>query len=181
MSRETIVRGCTLLLALLVGGYALSDDSFYGGEPGFGRTQQAILALGLALCALLPVRVTARVLLASVTGLVALAAAELVGERLLAPRLRPIYQADDRLIFKFLPDRTSATRRPPINGGERIVHRINRDGFRGAELAPAGASTPGASTGTTSSPGIGWSPTPTRTSTAPTSACFPAASRPATR
>lgn len=138
MTRATIRTGLVLIGAAFVA-YALSDHPFYGDEPGFGLAQRAIAAAGvtLGLCALLPQRVGASVLLATMASLVALAVAELVGEPLLGPFYRPIYQADQELIFKFVPDRRSAMKHAPMNGGHTVTHRINSRGFRGPELGPA--------------------------------------------
>ena len=120
--------------------YAISDHPLYGGEPGFGWSQMLMAATGagLALCALLPTSIAGRILLLTVTSLVMLAFAEIAGEIVLGPRYRPIYQPDDRLIFKFIPNRHSVMTRLPLNGGETVAHRINSEGFRGDELRPAG-------------------------------------------
>jgi len=121
--------------------YAVSDHPFYGGAPGFGTRQAGIMALGCAVAAsaVLPVAVAGRVLLIVVSSLAMLAFVEVAGEFLLSPRYRPIFQDDDKLIFKFVPDRRSVMTRPPVNGGETVMHRINSSGFRGPELRPAGA------------------------------------------
>jgi lysophospholipase L1-like esterase len=136
------VRIAALLVGVALIAYALSDHPLYGGEPGFGRAQWAIAATGgAAALAALSSRWAARALMALVPSLAMLGLGEVLGEWLLGPAQRPIYQADDRLIFKFIPDRTSAMKRLPVNGGDTVVHRINRDGFRGPELQPAGAAT----------------------------------------
>src|SRR5262245_60003148 len=132
---------CALGGAMLA--YAISDHPLYGGEPGFGTLQALIAALGLgvAACALLPARVAGGVLLVTVSSLVALGFAELAGEAILGPRHRPIYQPDERLIFKFVPNRRSVMTHLPANGGATVAHRINSQGFRGEELRPAGERT----------------------------------------
>ncbi|WP_295640473.1 SGNH/GDSL hydrolase family protein [uncultured Methylibium sp.] len=121
--------------------YAISDHPFYGGEPGFGRLQSLIAAVGVALAvaAALPLRFAERVLLVAVTCLVMLALAEAAAAIVLGQSIRPIYQTDERLIFKFIPDRQSVMKRLPANGGTVVGHRINTDGFRGEELLPAGS------------------------------------------
>lgn len=138
-----VVRALLLLLGALLVGYAISDHPFYGGEPGFGRLQLVIAAIGagLAAAAALPLRFAERLLLLAITSLVMLAIAEAAAGLLLGAAFRPIYQADDRLIFKFLPDRDSVMKRLPANGGAVVGHHINRDGFRGAELLPPGSAT----------------------------------------
>ena len=137
---KLIVRSLLFLVGALVAGYALSDHPLYGGEPGFGRFQMLLVVAGgaLALCGLLPTAIAGRVLLLSVASLVMLAFAEMAGEILLGPRYRPIFQPDERLIFKFIPNRYSVMNRAPINGGGTVGHRINSAGFRGDELLPAG-------------------------------------------
>ena len=145
MSESTprIVRVLLLVVGALMVVYAISDHPFYGGEPGFGWSQTLIAAagVGLALCALLPTSIAARILLLTVTSLVMLGFAEIAGEVVLGPRHRPIFQPDDRLIFKFIPNRRSVITRIPLNGGETVTHRINSEGFRGDELRPAGEAT----------------------------------------
>lgn len=123
--------------------YAVSDHPLYGGEPGFGSLQGLIAAAGVAvaLCALLPNRIAGSVLLLTVASFVMLAFAEIAGEFLLGPRHRPIFQFDERLIFKFIPKRRSVMTHAPVNGGGTVAHRINSQGFRGEELRPAGAMT----------------------------------------
>ena len=132
-----------LMLGALLVGYAISDHAFYGGEPGFGRLQGLISATGIAIaaCAALPRRYAERILLIAITGLAMLAFAEVAAEFTLAPRHRPIFQADDKLIFKLIPNRRSVMTRSRENGGDTITHRINSDGFRGEELMPTGKAT----------------------------------------
>lgn len=136
-----VVRALLLLLGAVLVAYAISDHPFYGGEPGFGRLQSLIAAVGaaLAIAAALPLRVAERILLIAVTCLLMLALAEVAAGIVLGQSLRPIYQTDERLIFKFIPDRQSAMKRLPVNGGTVVGHRINTDGFRGEELLPTGS------------------------------------------
>ncbi|MDH4235434.1 MAG: hypothetical protein OEV15_09920, partial [Gallionella sp.] len=132
-----------LLLGALVLTYAISNHPLYGGGPSFGLVRILISAtgIGLALCALLPIRISGSILLLAVTSLVMLAFTEIVGEFALGPRFRPIYQPDDRLIFKLIPSRSSVMTRSPVNGGNTVAQRINSEGFRGDELLPAGKAT----------------------------------------
>jgi len=137
------VRTIRVLLATtgaLIAAYALSDYRLYGEELGFGTLQAFIIAAGtgVALCALLPDRIVGSVLLTVIASLMMLALVEFVGEILLAPRHRPIFQPDERLIFKFIPDRRSVMTHATVNGGGTVPHRINSQGFRGPELRPAG-------------------------------------------
>ncbi len=137
-----IVRGLNVLLGLSLVVYAVSDHPLYGGGPGFGASQAAILALGVAIASfgLLPLHWNRRLLLMGVSGLFALASAEILAEFLLAPRFRTPYQLDDRLIFKLTPNRTVVSQLDALNGGGRVVQHINSDGFRGDELQPLGDS-----------------------------------------
>jgi hypothetical protein len=138
-----IVRVALLLIGAGLVGYAISDHPLYGSEPGFGKLQALIAVVGtlLAACALVPIRIAGRVLLLAITSLAMLALAELAGEIALGPRHRPIYQYDERLIFKFIPGRSSVMTRHMGNGGVTVAHRINSAGFRGPELMPAGQAT----------------------------------------
>ncbi len=116
--------------------YALSDHPLYGGPPGIGLLQKLIMAAGAVIAAgvLLPKRFAEQLLLLTISGLLMLGVAEVAGNSILGPIFRPIYQEDPKLIFSFIPDRTSTTTLPPVNGGATITHRINTSGFRGEEL-----------------------------------------------
>lgn len=140
VSSRRVVRLLLVAIGFLLVAYAISDHPLYGGEPGFGGVQTLIAAAGVAvaLCSLLPNRFAGGVLLATVASLAMLAFAEIAGEIVLGARQRPIYQADDRLIFRFIPDRKSVMTHAPVNGGKTVEHRINSQGFRGGELRPAG-------------------------------------------
>ncbi len=129
-------RAALALLGIALLAYALSDDAMYGGPPGFGTVQWLIALAGaaLALASALPGRIVKPLLLWSIVGLVTLAMAEVAGNMILGPMFRPIYQQDKELIFKFVPDRTSTTIMPPINGGATVTHHINSEGYRGPEL-----------------------------------------------
>lgn len=144
-TKPTLQRRLVGLALVVIGlgmvAYALSDDPLYGGEPGFGATQAAIAFAGILVsaCAFTPFAVAQRTLLLAVTTIFTLAVTEVSGEWFLGPRHRPIYQFDDELIFKFIPNRSSATTLAAINGGETVMHRINSAGYRGAELRPTGS------------------------------------------
>jgi len=134
------IRALLFLTGALIVIYAISDHPLYGGEPGFGTGQVVIAAMGvlLALCGMLPTSIAGGILLCAVSSLIMLAFAEVAGEFALGPRYRPIFQPDEKLIFKFIPNRHSVMTRTPVNGGETVTHRINSAGFRGDELRPAG-------------------------------------------
>jgi hypothetical protein len=116
--------------------YALSDHPLYGGPPGIGLLQKLIMAAGVVIAAgaLLPKHFAEQLLLLTISGLLMLGVAEVAGNSILGPIFRPIYQEDPKLIFGFIPDRTSTTTLSPVNGGATITHRINTAGFRGEEL-----------------------------------------------
>lgn len=136
-------RALLLLVGAALVAYAISDHPFYGDEPGFGTTQKAIAAAGalIAALALLPARFAGSALLLTLAGLACLAILETAAEFLLAPAHRPIYQPDAELIFKFVPGSRSAMVHSAANGGGRVVHRINSQGFRGPELRRPGEAT----------------------------------------
>lgn len=56
--------------------------------------------------------------------------------RLWLPLFPSLYQPDDILLVKLVPGARKIFTRSPINGGQRIVSRINSQGFRGEELLP---------------------------------------------
>jgi lysophospholipase L1-like esterase len=128
--------GLGLALAL----YAISDDPFYGTDPGFGKVQAAILIAGLLLIgsARLPIAWVQRILVLAISSLVTLAIAEVAAWRLLAPRFRPAFVRDDRLLFKLAPDRDSEFTRTDGSGGGRYLTHVNKDGYVGKELLPTG-------------------------------------------
>ena len=134
-----IVRVSLVLLGVSAIIYAFSGHPLYGGETGFGQLLIVGIGVGLAFSGFLPASIAGPILVLSLSSLVMLAFGEIAGEIVLGPRHRPIYQVDDRLIFKFIPNRRSTITRSALNGGETVTHRINSDGFRGAELRPTGA------------------------------------------
>jgi GDSL-like Lipase/Acylhydrolase family len=136
-----LLRAAVALIGGLLIAYAVSDHYFYGGEPGIGKLQWVMVAVGALIVAssATPLSWVQGVLLASLATAATIGLLEVVAEKVLAPSQRPIYQADGKLIFKLISDRTSAMTRLPINGGETVVHRINRAGFRGPEIGPKGA------------------------------------------
>ncbi len=129
-----------LALAALLIGYALSDDSFLGSAPGFGRMQQVLAALGAALLAstLLPPRWRTRTLLIAATTLVACVAAELALRPLLGPRLFQPFTNHDQWIFTLAPDRVADFQHDAANGNRIVRYTINADGFRGEPLRTDG-------------------------------------------
>jgi hypothetical protein len=131
-----VIRAVTVALGIAVIVYAATDDPFLGGEPGFGSTQMliAIIGAGLCLSAALPLRWNGRVLASFISLGVTLFVCEWVVERTLGPRYRPPFAPHPRYIFSLLPDREGHYVRTPENGGQRIVYRINADGYRGRDV-----------------------------------------------
>lgn len=137
-----MVRASLVFVGLALVGYAVSDHAMYGGEPGFGRWQVVIAFLGLlvSFASLAPLVFAQAALLLVASTIAVVAVAEVAGEWLLSARHRPIYQFDERLIFRFIPGRTSTTTLDLANGSETVTHRINADGYRGPELRRDGRS-----------------------------------------
>lgn len=138
-------RLCMRVLTICVGAglsaWALADDNLVGGGPGFGFTQAAILAVGLLVAggAWMPPTVNARMLAVVLsTGLV-LAAAEVGVRALVGPRFATEHRYDPHTLYGPAPGTVIEHRRMAINGGDRIVYRINSQGFRGDELAQSPA------------------------------------------
>jgi hypothetical protein len=67
--------------------------------------------------------------------------AEFVLRAMLGPQFSPQFQRDDRLLYRLVPGAEHITVMPRSNGGAVIRYKINSQGFRGAEFAPAGQST----------------------------------------
>lgn len=136
--RSRIVSWVIFLLASSVVGYAVSDDPFLGGEPGFGKAQLLIFILGIGLgcCIFLPLRWRVRALLCATTMLASLGLAEFAAGRLLAARYVPPVMRDDRLLFKPRPGGVGEFVPGAGNGQKPVRYRINSDGFRGGELQP---------------------------------------------
>jgi hypothetical protein len=133
-----VTRAITVVAALAVCAYAVSDHPMYGGGAGFGMTQRAIFAVGvlLGLTALLPLHRNKQALLAFASCLFTLAIAEIGGEALLGPRYRTAVERDPEYIFKLRPNSWGEHVRYPANGGQRVLVRVNADGYRGDELRP---------------------------------------------
>ncbi|MBL8726007.1 MAG: SGNH/GDSL hydrolase family protein [Planctomycetes bacterium] len=142
MPRARISVAAALLLTLGLGlsAYAISDDPFLGGEPGFGRTQQILAGLGVLLAAGAALRPAARrrLLAATLATLATLALAELLLAQFAGCRLRQPYVYDSELLFALRPGACGEFRHLPANGGHTVRYRVNQDGFRGPELRTDG-------------------------------------------
>lgn len=58
--------------------------------------------------------------------------------RVYAPLYSSPYEPDDRLLIRLVPGAEKAFTRLAVNGGQRIVFKVNRAGLRGEELRSAG-------------------------------------------
>ncbi|MEX2209242.1 MAG: SGNH/GDSL hydrolase family protein [Myxococcota bacterium] len=130
------LRFASLAIALALAAWAISDDSLIGGGPGFGSTQAAVLGIGVAVAAtcLLPLVWNARALALVISVGLVLVFAELALQTLLAPRYKSENQLDAQALYRPIPGAVRENRREAINGGDRILYRINSQGFRGDEL-----------------------------------------------
>jgi hypothetical protein len=136
-----VLRIASLVVAAALAAWAFADDALVGGGPGFGATQAVILGIGLAVAAsaLLPPAWNGRALaLVLSTGFV-LAVLEVGLQLLLAPRYKAENEFDPRTLYRPIPGAVIESRREAINGGDRILYRINSQGFRGDELEAAPA------------------------------------------
>ncbi len=137
-SARLLVQIVSALVALSLAFWAWSDDSLLGGGAGFGATQAALLGVAVLLGAscLLPLAWNGRALaLVLSTGFV-LVVIEFALQLLLSARYRAENRFDAQLLYRPVPGATVEYKRDPINGGDRILYRINSHGFRGDELAP---------------------------------------------
>ena len=132
------VRTASALFALGFAAIAFLDGDWIGGEPVFGWAQAALLFGGLVLgsSCFAPLEWNARVLALFVSTVFTMLGAELGLRLLYSPRYYPPFQLDARLLYALVPGAQREYRRAAVNGGERILYRINSAGFRGDELAP---------------------------------------------
>jgi hypothetical protein len=66
--------------------------------------------------------------------------AEFVLRGTLGPRFLPLFQRDDRVLYRLVAGAERISVMPQINGGAVVRYKINSQGFRGSELAHAGES-----------------------------------------
>jgi hypothetical protein len=135
-----VVRGLSLLAALGLIAWSCVDDGLLGGATGFGWTQLGLLCVGIALAAscLAPIAWNARGLALVASTAFALGAAELALRLFLAPRYHPPFRLHERYLYELVPGARREHRRAEVNGGERILYEVNRDGYRGDELDASG-------------------------------------------
>lgn len=126
--RATAVRAATALLAVGLAVLASQARSWTQGALVAG-------ALGLGACCFLRLEWNARGLAGFVSIALSLLVAELGLRVVLGPRYYAPFQLDERLLYTLVPGASRVFQRPAASGGERIHYRVNRDGFRGEELA----------------------------------------------
>ena len=134
--RRTWVRAISGALALALVAWALAEDDLIGGGPGFGFTQAVVMGAGLLLAAscLAPLAWNARALALVISTFFVLAVGEIGVRVLFSPRYRAPNQFDAERLYSLVPGAVRETHREAINGGDRIVYRVDSDGFRGEEL-----------------------------------------------
>jgi hypothetical protein len=112
------------------------DDGAVGGGAGFGWTQRALLGVALVLAAscAAPIAWNARMLSLVASTALALGAAELSLRWLLSARYYSPFRLHERYLYELVPGGRREHKRAEINGGERILYQVNRDGYRGDEL-----------------------------------------------
>lgn len=116
--------------------WAISDDPLIGGAPGFGLAQVLVAAIGLGLAAssFAPLAWNARALaLVLSTGFV-LVVGEIGVRIVFSARYQRPYHLHEQLIYRLTPGAVREYQREAVNGGERLVYRINRQGYRGEDL-----------------------------------------------
>lgn len=131
-----MLRFFSLASAALLIFWALVDDYLIGGGPGFGVMQLAVLILGLALllASFAPQKVTSSIFTIFLSTAVTFALVEYVLRALYGHKYYTPFQADERYHYKLIPNSSREYRHLPINGGEKIIYRVNSQGFRGNEL-----------------------------------------------
>ena len=134
--RTLIVRAVILVLAAVVVALAIFADRWFGGDPGFGRGQQLLAAAGLALAAssFLPVLWSERVIVLVASTALGIVLTEAALRVAVGPRFASIYQLDARCLHRHIPSSNKIYRRTDLNGGQKILVRINSQGYRGEEL-----------------------------------------------
>lgn len=133
---RNVVRGVSGAVGLALVVWALSDDPWIGGGPGFGFTQAVLLATGLLLAAsgLASLAWNARAL-ALVLSIFFVGFVGEMGVRIVfAARYQRPNQLDEEALYRLVPGAVREHRRDPVNGGDRILYRVNEDGFRGEAL-----------------------------------------------
>jgi hypothetical protein len=130
------VRGISRVLGACLVVWAGLDDPWVGGGPGFGMTQGGLLVIGSVLVgsSFLGETWNTRALMVVLSVGFVLVTAEIAARVLFSARYKPPYRLDERTLYTLVPGAVREHELRPVNGGKRILYRINRDGFRGDEL-----------------------------------------------
>jgi hypothetical protein len=129
-----------IALGLLV--LAVGDRPVLQGASVLGWLQWLLLGAAVCLAALCfaPLSWNQNALIVLFSTAITLVIAEFGLRGVLGPRFATIYERDDRLLYRLIPNAERVIVLPAINGGIVAPYRINSQGFRGAELARPGES-----------------------------------------
>ncbi len=127
-----VSRGVGVLLIL----WALADDPWIGGGPGFGFSQAALMGIGLLVLgsSFVSLAVNARVLALVLSVGFVLVIGEIGVRVLYSARYQRPFQLDETSLYQLVPNSVREFRRAAVNGGDRILYRVNSEGYRGEEL-----------------------------------------------
>lgn len=134
------VRSATLGLTVLIAALAFSFDFFWVSAPGFGLGQVLLVAgaMLIASCCLLPLAWNERALMVLGSTAMSLLVGELGLRTFFRPDYANIYEMDPLFLHRLIPNSSRYYLRGAINGGGRILVKINGDGFRGDALRRSG-------------------------------------------
>jgi hypothetical protein len=127
------VRAASALLSLALVLLVICEA---GGVPRLGWMEVMLLLMAFisgSFC-FAPFEWNARGLAVVASTLLTLFVAELGGRLFLSPRYYAPFQLDARLLYALVPDARREHRRAAVNGGDRVLYRVNSAGFRGDEL-----------------------------------------------
>ena len=117
-------------------GFCLWGWSLEGGTIPSRFVQVSMFAcMAVAVMGCLPPRWLIRCSALCMSLILGLLGAEIGLRQLYADRLVSLYDWDDQLHYRPAPDTQRVFQRLPINGGQRITTRFNRQGYRGEELS----------------------------------------------
>src|SRR6516165_2433654 len=144
-SRRTalVVRIVTAGIALGLVLLAVIDTPILQGGVVVGWFKGMLFAAGICLGALCfaPLSWNQNALIVLISVAISLVIAEFVLRGLFGPRFLPLFQRDDRVLYRLVPGAERIIVSPPIYGSAVVRYQINSQGFRGPELARPGAST----------------------------------------
>jgi lysophospholipase L1-like esterase len=137
-----VVRILTAAIALALVLLAVIDTPVLQGGAVFVWFKATLFAagVGLGVFCFAPLSWNQNALTLVISVCMCLALAEFVLRSVLGPRFLPIFQRDDRVLYRLIPGVERVNVLDPINGGTVIRYKINSQGFRGAELARLGES-----------------------------------------